>query len=480
MSINPNDLGCQTSAVGELGLIQSSIQIQATDKPFSTLDQFVSANYIPRSPIGFTNIIQTQASNTCGGSSYYIQMQTNAAAQTIEYTGTIDLSSINNGIDRPFLVIPVAFQSLVGGATIPALTLAQRTVRFALQSTDSTPKVYSDSTIAIGTLTPTITDPNMAVVIGDPSVATLDVTANNYSIKLDLTNVLIGANASTTKNFNKVVFGFSVPANVLVNFGKSNFYASAENYCPEGFTEVVITAPRAGSMTLEQVADPINDNPNKYIEGYVARANNMSFEVDTANNWALASRILGATRTLGGYDASPTVISTKIPATAPFVYNSVDIDALKDASEVKVSFDDGCVCNIYKEVVSNPMAGQYALMTSNSGLTKKLVFNSADTGKAIKIEIRKISLDNVSYDIPNISPVAYANLISVFGNATTLDAATVKTTVETKNFSFKVTSSINIGLAADAKTPTIKLKFDKVTSSQNINRKDLRITTAKC
>jgi hypothetical protein len=488
-TFNATGLQCNEDTQPTLGALDLVIYTY-NDKPFTTLDPFTTTTQGGRTLTGFATtgvdapVIDLIKENL--KQKKYLKVTTNAAAQLIDYTTTIDLSQeFYTGEDSPFINLAVGIGTLNTGAVIPALTQAQRTIRVALVDTDGVPHIYSDSLTPIGGLTPTVAIPELKIIIGDPTLANQDMTNYAQNIKIDMSKIFeIGTNQTQSKKFSRMVVMMSLPTDIQVGFLASKIYQSTDDFCPD-VKSTFIELPEEFNLAVKQNKDLVNDNPQKLIKGIVDRITDYMVEkIQIPLSFRILRRIYG----LKAFTAKDS---------AEYIYKKVTIDA----GVIANGFTDSEITNNVKsqsdvafgyfEVDGNkydiattsgtPVKGEVAVIRTVVATvpTTRFVFSNDDLGKVVTIVIKNsVEADQyIDFGLPNILPTARVDFAVRLSDNQDKDSATTLSKIYSLNRSFSLSSDLQIGSVTNAKEAKMTINLEHL--SKNSKDVDLRFVTKR-
>jgi hypothetical protein len=425
--------------------------------PFASIDNseksVTSNNRSIGAGLTLTKTTTLTSSNSVQSNPTPLLFTAGVGSQTINFTPlAIDLSQgFFDTAEDGFLIIPII---LTGATANASLTLAQRTVQIAVQTTDS--KVYG--AVAVGALTPTVTDPKFTVILGDASnTGTMNLQNQQFKIKVPLEIINDGngvpGNISTTRIINNIGVLFALPTGAAFEYYKSELYSTQELYCPD---ELTVALPNLSKFSFSLESDLENVlNQNKEIAGQVPRARKDTADVSLEGlEINVISKIVGAIKKTGG-KAKPTFKTGSLVSQA---ITGTDIDLINSAADVSVFVVDGTGVGRYFTVVAgaNPVANQVAFV---KGANNKLVFNASDVGvgKTYNIKITGNDAGRATFRIEKSKSII-VGLIVTLGNSDTVASSTDYNVMKFVNFFAKVGATAYTLTEAKLAETTIKLE----------------------
>jgi hypothetical protein len=354
-------------------------------------------------------------------------------AETINFTPlSLDLSQgFFDTSEEGFLILPII---LTGAAGNSALTLAQRTVQFAVRTTDS--KVYG--AVAVGALTPTVTDARFTVILGDASnTGAMNLQNQQYRLRIPLEVINDGngnpVNISTTKIIDNVGVSFALPVGAAFEYYKPELYATQEQYCPDTLRTPLKNLAKF-SFSLESDLENVL-NFKKEIAGQVPRARKDTGEISLEGlDLNIIAKCVGAIKRTGG-KSKPTFKTGSITTQS---VTGTDIDLATTAEDISVYVVDGNGQGRYYTVINggNPVANQVSFV---KGANNKLVFNPTDVniGKTYTIKIVGKDTSRATFRIEKSKSITVSLQVTI-GNSDSINSSTDYKIMDFVNFFAKV------------------------------------------
>ncbi len=438
-------------------LQSACLRIKPTDKPFATLDSNVKKIVSP-THFAWPGLTLTKSARDTSVASNPnpIVIETNISNPNVGFDftpGQIDLSeNFDIYTEKGFAVIPLKFTDDVGNQ---ALTLTERTIKLAVQTTDTTPIVYApDTSQLIGSLIGTVIDPRLAVVLGDSTAATQDMRGKEAKIQIPLDMLFEGGNISTTKIIDKISMRIGMPVGAKVKLYEPKIYAAESFYCPNVET-ICLPCITSFKPTFEPQIEDVVRTCDKSIVAQNGYDMKISAEVTTEGfQPETLRRLFGSVPLKGGYGKAEI-----ITATVP-VNLKVSNAALNTTIEnIAVKVDEGTCVKSFKVIANvNPLPGQVAL--TNNGTQNGLLFNSADVGKPYTIETTVLDPDRQRVQVKK-SVTLIGDLIGDIGKSGT-DSSPAKLIY--KDFSLSL-SSFDVLTQSENKLSSMTIRVTSLTNS---------------
>jgi hypothetical protein len=418
-----NNLECTPDVSGYLGILSAELRIYSTDKPFNVVDSDSASLISTKRTLGAGIVATANTATSVPNQFNNLMLTFNAGAQTLEYqnlalnysTDFFDYS------DDGFIQFPLIFENI---AINSALTLAQRTVRIAIRTTDATPIVYGAVGGVVGALTPTVTSPDYTVIIGDPTnTGTQDLRGATVKIKIPLelmfSNPVI-ANISATKTIDRVSMVFALPATSQAVYYRPQSYRNTEDHCPDGYRKLAFNELTDGtSMSFKSKFKDVTDFKEALVNK-IGRQREDKITVE-CQDWNMESfRILSSVQSRTGGRGRGVEFNSVVPAGLSIINSAIDTSNgyTVTAHDIRVRMvnSSGCVRTLTTIESGNPLTGEVLFV--RGATNNKLVFNASATGLAITVYVKTNNLNNLSFSLKDSIPVK-VDIELTLGNAET-------------------------------------------------------------
>ena len=454
---------------GYLSAIEALMTIRTESQPFSNnIDTNPSDLVSPKRTVGagFT-VSKTTSLNSSGivrSNPNPLLFTANATTnQTIGFAPiALNLSqNFFNYKEDGFLVIPIYFTNVVGNQ---ALTQAQRTVLSAVRTTDTVPKIYGSSAVAIGTLTPTIVDPRFTNILGDSTnTGAMDLRGTIQKIKIPLEILNDGAgvavNISTTQTLDSIQLLLTGSIGMSFEYYNPEVYATPDFYCPDEtkITLKDITSIKIGT-NLYEYQDV--ENLRKEVVGAIKRQGKAKVSITVEGlDLNLIRKVFGVATKIGG-KRKPTFNNITVPATG--VYISTDIDTAIGSENITVYGTNGQGCQVPLTVIEggSPLSNQVQFV--KNGATNKLVFNPIWANQKVSVRVIGVDSSRVSASMKEAKR-QIGSLALVLGNSDTVASSTTFNNFDYLNFFVDATA--NIYAQNEGKLSDVTLELTQTASS---------------
>jgi hypothetical protein len=462
-----NNVECSPEVSGSLGILNAELKIYSTDKPFNVIDSDSASITSTKRTLGAGIVATANTATSVPNQFNNLMLTFNAGVQTLEYlnlalnysTDFFDYS------DDGFIQFPLIFENI---AINSALTLAQRTVRLAIRTTDVTPIVYGAVGGAVGALTPTVTSPDYTVIIGDPTnLGTQDMRGQTVKIKIPLELMFsnpVPANISATKVIDRISMVFALPATAQVVYYRPQSYRNTEDHCPDGYRKIIFNELTSGtSMSFKSKFKDVTDFKDSLVNK-IGRQREDKITVE-CQDWSMEHlRILNGVRSRLGGRGRGVEFNATVPAGLSIVNSAIDTSNgyTVTTNDIRVRMVDssGCVRTLTTISSGNPLSGEVLFI---SGATNnKLVFNTSAVGLAITVNVKTNNLNNLSFALKDSIPVKVDVEMTLGDAETEAGSSTVQKVFSTNKAYFADVDLSSIKAYQDAdKRPVMKIELMK-------------------
>jgi hypothetical protein len=418
-----NNVECTPENTGSFGVLNAELRIYSTDKPFNVIDADSASVTSTRRTLGAGLVASTNTSTSVPNQFNNLILTANVGVQTLEYSNlALNYSTgFFEFTDDGFMQFPFIFENITANS---ALTLAQRTVRVAIRTTDTTPIIYGAVGGGVGTLTPTVTSPDFTVIIGDPTnTGTQDLRGATVKIKVPLELMFsnpVPANISVTKIIDRVSLLFALPATAQVVYYRPQSYINSEDHCPDGYRGLAFQELTSGtSLNFKAKFKDVTDFKDSLVNKIGRqREDKITLEIQDWS-WDDIRILSGVKSTTGGrgrgsefrsvVPAGLSIINSIIDSTANFTVGSEHI-------RVRIVDQSGCVRTLTTIKSGNPLSGEVLFV--RGATNNKLVFNASAVGLAVTVYVKTNNINNQTFSLKDSIPVK-ADVEMTLGDAET-------------------------------------------------------------